>query len=66
MLVLSRKLREKILLTDCHTGHEIAEIVLVSIDTYGRASIGVTAGPEVQILRSELRDDPAVKNRKAK
>lgn len=53
MLVLSRKKDEKILLRS-DDGEQI-EITVVRIEA-GKVRLGIQAGPEVTILRSELAD----------
>jgi len=52
MLVLSRKKDEKILLK---TGNEEIELTVVRIDA-NKVRLGINAGDEVIILRSELVD----------
>ncbi len=54
MLVLSRKRDEKILL-QMGEGHEDIELTVVRIDQ-NKVRLGIKAGDEVTILRSELID----------
>lgn len=57
MLVLSRKKDEKILLK---TENEEIELTVVRIDA-NKVRLGINAGDEVTILRSELVEKPTLK-----
>lgn len=58
MLVLSRKLNEKIIIDDQ------IEITVVSIEN-GKVQLGIEAPKEIEIMRKELLEDVKEENQKA-
>lgn len=58
MLVLSRKLNEKIIID------EEIEITVVSIEN-GKVQLGIDAPKEIEIMRKELLEDVKEENKKA-
>lgn len=58
MLVLSRKLNEKIVIDDQ------IEITVVSIEN-GKVQLGIEAPKEIEIMRKELLEDVKEENQKA-
>ena len=56
MLVLSRKLNEKVVLTDRETGRLIGEVVVVAVDR-GKVRIGFEFDRSVTINRQEVQDE---------